>query len=131
MTKLNFLFILACLSLLMACSKNEGESKYDGTWKLDKTSGGITGQGLTTDWNKIKIAENVCTFYKDASNLAVADLSYTHTDLCHSVKITFKSEDARVLDIRTDNIKCISVNENKLELTSECCDRYNYSFIKE
>lgn len=131
MNKLLVLLWICFLSVMIGCSKNEEDSEFDGIWKLESTSGGFSGQGLKTDWNKIKIDENVCTFFQEDSKLAVTNLSFTLTDICQSVKFTFKSEDAKVLDIRVDNIKCITISNNKLELSSECCDRYNYTLVKE
>ncbi|MFM2392906.1 MAG: hypothetical protein RLZZ546_888 [Bacteroidota bacterium] len=128
--KVKFLLVVLCFVTIFSCSKNESNTEFDGTWTLIETTGGLTGQGLSTDWNKVTIEENQCIFFKDATKLTTADLSFTTSELCKSVKLIFNNTGTNVIDIRSDNIKCISISADKLEWKSDCCDRYDYIFTK-
>lgn len=124
--------LLACLSIL-SCTDPESQDGIDGSWKLTATSGTITGQGITTDWNKVVVDEDKFTFYKDIKSLEQGKVTYTHdaTKDIHKVTFVFDNKTGVVQDLKGDPIKTYTISGSKLYLGSDCCDRVNYELTKE
>jgi hypothetical protein len=128
-------FLLLCLSILsmVACKKAEESTSEDlliGKWKLVKTTGTITGNGIETDWNVLELSADKVKFYED--NNFVTSGTYQLDVLKSKITFLFGDLPANIMDIRLDpEKKYILEGSNKLMLDSDCCDRVNYELIKQ
>jgi hypothetical protein len=129
------LFILLACLFFVGCGDHEDSdsSDLDGTWKLVSTSGTITGGGITTDWNKIVIDDEECTFFKDAKTIESSGLVFVHDHVkdLHKVTFVFNNKAGIVIDLKSDPDKNYKLDGKKLSLISDCCDRVNYELTRE
>lgn len=129
------LFFLLAFLFLVGCVEHEDSdsSDLDGTWKLVSTSGTITGNGITTDWNKIVIDDEECIFFKDAKSIESSELTFVHDHVkdVHKVTFVFDNKTGIVGDLKGDPDKNYKVDGKKLSLVSDCCDRVNYELTRE
>jgi hypothetical protein len=132
--KSSMFILLACL-LFNSCVDHEDSdsSDLDGTWKLVSTSGTITGNGITTDWNKIVIEDAECTFFKDAKSIESSGLTFVHDHVkdIHKVTFVFTNKAGIIIDLKNDPDKNYKLDGKKLSLISDCCNRVNYELMKE
>ncbi len=128
-------FSMLCFILLamFSCKKDEIATDTDilfAKWKLVKTTGTITGAGITTDWNILELTADNVKFYKD--NNLLASGTYKMDEPNSKITFLLGESPANIIDLRLDPIKNISLDgKEKLLLNSDCCDRVNYELSRQ
>ncbi len=121
------------LSLFTSCSKNveTNDSIPTGVrWNLVSTSGTITGQGISTDWDAIEfVSDDEVAFFKESKKLLSA--GYSFKTVAGITRITFNFVDNAltnpVVDLKGDNIKIYEYDsKDNMRFNADCCDRVNY-----
>ncbi|MBK8700665.1 MAG: hypothetical protein IPN29_14480 [Saprospiraceae bacterium] len=124
----------AALLLFISCCDRDKifDNDYEGKWKLIQVSGGITGGGTDVDWNTLILDEDGdFTFYKDTERLATGNLTVEIKSDCDPAVFHFEGTGTTVNDLRGDAEKCLLIDiEGRLNMQSDCCDRYDYMLEK-
>lgn len=128
--------MMLCLAVLsfISCKKEADvlvkEGTFTGKWDLIKTSGTITGNGISTDWNTIEFDGKSAYFGKD-SEARLDGAFITVDEVKKTILFAFPTDLGRTLDLRFDPNKSYEFDgESTLYLNSDCCDRVNYELRK-
>ena len=137
--KYGIILIFSVTFLFTSCTKNESEmlDQIQGEWILDQISGGFTGAGTETSWNRVLIEDDsfellsVPDGFPNSTTIASGNItsgSIEGIDEVFYFNLTETTIDD--LGIEIDPEKIITVNGIKMDWNSPCCDRFNYHFSK-
>lgn len=129
------LFLLSIAFLTNCTSPNlENLEDLHNDWKLTGTSGGFTGAGFDASFDNMTINQNL-NFVLYEGNVKVAEGKIKEkTSDTEDILLNFSGtkEDQNIwVALVDDGEKYLRfIDNNKMELNSPCCDRYNLSFEK-
>jgi hypothetical protein len=133
MKKILIMFCFAVFALT-ACKKDADvlvkEGTFNGKWELVKTTGTITGNGISTDWKIIEFDGKNAYFYGD-DNIKMDWAIITLDETKKTILFAFPDNVYRIIDLRGDPNKNYEFEgDSVLYLNSDCCDRVNYELKK-
>lgn len=101
-------------------------SKY-GSWIVYSTSGGFSGQGYTSDFDKLLLKPNGIFGIIRNDSLITYGKIVIKNQTGQELFVDFVSEDGNTeFEILNDNEKYLSLRSNdSLDLVAPCCDRFS------
>ena len=139
---------LACIILIISCRKendtvkNFGSLPTDayypseildpqytsayGSWKVYGTSGGFGGWGYTQDFDKLLMKPNGIFGIVRNDSLLTYGKIVIKSQTAQELFVEFIPEtQVQGIGLLGDNEKYIQINNDTLQLTAPCCDRFN------
>jgi hypothetical protein len=106
-----------------------------GTWKVLGTSGGFTGMGYKKDFDYLLLKPNaIFGIVRNDSLIGFGKLSLNPDNTFHinnSLVCKFEFDQPIHIELSNDSEKDISlINNDTMNLTAPCCDRYNTQLIR-
>lgn len=132
--KFTAISLMAFLLSLGSCAKENTQSKdYEGKWKLEFSSGGLSGGGFAHNFDFLVIGSDDKFEIIDGNNLITSGILDIKTDVTFDYKVDF-SDGAKAsndyIDLVDDPEKCMNVSNDTLFIYSPCCDRYDSVYLR-
>ena len=101
-----------------------------GSWKVEKTSGGLIGIGYNTDFDYLLLKKNgIFGIIRNDSLIAFGKIILSQDK--QGLLSEFNAEKSAKIELCGDNLKYIQlINNDSLILYAPCCDRYNTHFSR-
>ncbi len=125
------LLIFAILLLgFFACSNTELET-YEGDWKLETITGGLTGIGYGSSFSYLNLDSNGNCIWSDSTDVIITKGTYNVTESNNEKTISFDANDGQLINSFDHILKeLILVNTDSIYMSERCDDCYQYTFSR-
>jgi hypothetical protein len=132
MKKILFSGLLLTLVALLAtnCKKVVNIVRLQGEWELLRVTGGISGQGYTPEWNELAFSDRRYEISRDETLLSSGTYEYD-PDEEHGLTFEPAAVVPATAPFETDPKKVVFRGPDTLILGDPCCDRFEYTFVRE
>jgi len=120
--------LLIVISGIFACNKEE-TTDFEGKWRLEKVSGGISGKGYQENFKYLEFLNSEDCQWLDSTNTKLSTGNYSISEKDGKNYINFNSENNSTF--QSFKLLYRFPSSDSLLMAQEGYDLYDYTFIKE
>ncbi|MFT4534538.1 MAG: hypothetical protein ACI9P5_001899 [Saprospiraceae bacterium] len=135
--KYTILLIFSLSITFFSCEAKKEEknpSAYEGLWELTSINGGFAGSDQVSQWEIMKIDENIIYLLHEDNVIYKAEISINTTESFNRDRVEFdvefNSETPSQKFFDLVNIKYFYLGGDQLNVSDECCDFYDFTFLR-
>lgn len=109
-------------------------SAYEGLWELTSVNGGFAGSDQASPWEIMKIDDNILYLLHEDNVIYKAEININTTESFNldrvEFDVEFNSETPSQKFFDLVDIKYFFLDGDQLNVSDECCDLYNFNFLR-